>query len=128
MERVVARVAELERSLEGWYSPGIRVGNLVFLSGLAGKDRSTGHILSSVEAQIRQIFEDMSTILTAHGAALSDIVKMTMYFTDRKQDWPIFDRIRRELFPVNPPCTIGVGVTEIALDAAIAIDAIAVVS
>jgi 2-iminobutanoate/2-iminopropanoate deaminase len=128
MEKVVAHIPELERSLEGWYSPGIRVGNLVFLSGLAGKDRSTGHILPSVEEQIRQIFEDMSTILTAHGATLSDVVKMTMYFTDRKRDWPTFDRIRRELFLINPPCTIGVGVTEIALDAAIAIDAIAVAS
>jgi 2-iminobutanoate/2-iminopropanoate deaminase len=128
MEKLVAHVAELERSLEGWYSPGIRVDNLVFLSGLAGKDRSTGHVLPSVEDQIRQIFEDMSAILTAHGATLSDVARMTMYFTNRKRDWPIFDKIRRELFPVDPPCTIGVGITEIALDAAIAIDAIAVVS
>ena len=83
---------------------------------------------SRVEDQIRQIFADMSTILTAHGAQLSDVVKMTMYFTNRKRDWPAFDRIRRELFLSHPPCTIGVGVTEIALGADIAIDAIAVVT
>jgi 2-iminobutanoate/2-iminopropanoate deaminase len=128
MEKLVAEVPELAKSLEGWYSPGIRVGNLVFLSGLAGKNRATGQILPSVEDQIRQIFADMSTILAAHGAQLSDVVKMTMYFTNRKRDWPAFDRIRRELFLSRPPCTIGVGVTEIALGADIAIDSIAVVT
>ncbi len=128
MEKVVVDVPELEKSLEGWYSPGIRVDNLIFLSGLAGKSRETGEILPSVEEQIRRIFEDMSTILVAHGAKLTDVVKMTIYFTNRKRDWPIFDRIRRELFPTDPPCTIGVGVTEIALGADLAIDSIAAVT
>jgi 2-iminobutanoate/2-iminopropanoate deaminase len=126
LERHIAQIPELKHSLEGWYSPAIRVGELVFMSGLAGKDRSTGHIHSTVERQIRQIFEDMALILEAHGGQISNVVKMTMYFTDRQRDWPIFDRIRREIFVKDPPCSIGVGVTEIALGAAIAVDAIGV--
>lgn len=125
MEKHIAQIPELKHSLEGWYSAGIRVGDLIFTSGLAGKDRSNGQIHQTVERQIRQIFEDMALILQAHGGDVSNVVKITMYFTNWQRDWPTFDRIRREVFVKDPPCSIGVGVTEIALGAAIAVDAIA---
>jgi 2-iminobutanoate/2-iminopropanoate deaminase len=82
----------------------------------------------SVEEQVRLIFQHLGTALESHGASLSDIVQMTMFFTDRKTQWPILDKVRRELFPDQPPASTGVGVTELDLDAALEINAIAVVT
>jgi enamine deaminase RidA (YjgF/YER057c/UK114 family) len=64
----------------------------------------------------------------AHGGSLADIVQFTLYFTDRKAQWPIFDRIRRELIPKDPPTSTGVGVTELDLGAAMEVSAIAAIT
>ena len=114
---------------QGWYSPAIRTGDIVFVAGITGIDPDTGDtIAGGTEAQIRRIFEQIALALEAHGASLEDIVKMTIYFTDRKGQWPVFDRIRREIFKTDPPATTGVGITELGKGAEVEIDAIAVVS
>ena len=51
-----------------------------------------------------------------------------MYFTDRDATWPILDKVRREIFPTDPPTSTGVGVTKLDLDAALEIEMIAAVS
>ena len=53
---------------------------------------------------------------------------MTMYFTDRKTQWPVFDRVRREIYPKEPPDTVGVGTTDLASGAPLEIDALAAAS
>ena len=51
---------------------------------------------------------------------------MTMYFTDRKTQWPIFDMVRREIYPKDPPITVGVGTIELGSNASLKIDALAI--
>ena len=60
--------------------------------------------------------------LKAHGGTLQDIIRTTIYFTDRDATWPILDKVRRELFPDNPPVSTGIGVTKIDLNAALEIE------
>ena len=92
MKAIRNPVPEIGPMFEGWLSPGVRVGSIIFTSGLIGCDPKTGKILATgTETQVRQIFEAMRLILKTHGATLDDVVKMTMYFTDRKKQWPIFD-------------------------------------
>lgn len=127
MKKLISPVTSLGPMFQGWLSPAIRVGDFVFLSGLIGCDPETGKILSSgTEGQVRRIFEAMESVLRVHGASLKDVVKMTMYYTDRKEQSPIVDRIRREIWKTNPPATTGVGITELAQGAEVEIDAIAV--
>ena len=129
MERIINPVPELGPMFEGWLSPAVRVGEFVFVTGMIGCDPLTGRILKTgTEAQVRRTFECLRLALEAHGATLNDIVKMTMYFTDRKKQWPIFDRIRREIFKTNPPATTGVGVTELEQGADVEIEAVAVIT
>lgn len=128
MKPVRNPVPEIGPMFEGWLSPGVRVGNTVYTSGLIGWDLETGKILTTgTEAQIRRIFEGIDLILQAHGATLHHIVKMTMYFTDRKAQWPVFDKIRREIWKSDPPATTGVGVTQLEQGAEVEIEAIAVI-
>ena len=112
---------------EGWLSPAVRVGNFIFLTGYIGCDPATGKILKTgTEAQVRRIFECMRLALEAHGSDLEHVVKMTMYFTDRKKQWPIFDKIRREIWKKNPPASTGIGISELEQGAEVEIEAIAV--
>ncbi|MFD1331813.1 RidA family protein [Methylopila musalis] len=127
MTRIVKPVPGLGPIFEGWVSPGVRAGDFVFTAGVIGADPVTGKVVEGVEAQIRRIFEELDLILTAHGSGLAHVVRLTMYFTDRPTQWPVLDRIRRELFPVDPPATTGVGVTAIEQGAAVEIEAIAIV-
>lgn len=127
MKPVRKPVPQIGPMFEGWLSPGVRAGNTVYTSGLVGWDLETGQILPDIEAQVRSIFEGIDMILQAHGATLQDVVKMTMYFVDRETQWPVFDKVRREIWKSDPPATTGVGVTQLEKDAQIEIEAIAVI-
>ena len=128
MKKTINPVPGHQLGLRGWATPAIRTGDIIFASGMVGRDPSTGEVVAGTEAQIRCIFQRIRTALDAHGASLDDVVKMTMYFTDRKGQWPIFDRIRREIFTNNPPASTGVGVTELSDSAEVEVEVIAMVS
>lgn len=110
----------------GWHHAAIRVGDLVFLSGFVGAYPGTKKLGETVEKQVRLIFENADQALRAHGATIGDVVRMTMYFTDRDATWPVLDKVRREIFTKDPPTSTGVGVTKLDLDAALEIEMIAV--
>lgn len=127
MKKVINPVPGLGPMFEGWLSPAIRVGDLIFLTGFIGCDPETGKILKTgTEAQVRRIFECMRLALEAHGSRMENVVKMTMFFTDRKRQWPIFDRVRREIWQTNPPATTGIGISELEQGAEVEIEAIAI--
>lgn len=125
--RIINPVPALGPAFEGWVSPGVRVGNLVFVAGLIGTDPATGKVVEGTEAQIRRIFANIDLVLRAHGSDLQHVVRLTMYFTDRPRQWPILDRVRRELFPTHPPATTGVGITVLEQGAELELEATAVV-
>ena len=102
---------------QGWRSDAIRSGPFIFVGALGTRPHT--HVLGeTVEEEVRIIFEHLKTALEVHGATMEDIVQLTMYFTHRERDWPILERIRREYFPKDPPISVGVGVTDLALTAA----------
>ena len=84
-------------------------------------------VLAAVKAMAEPYAKRCVACLEAHGATLNDIVKMTMYFTDRKTQWPAFDKIRREIWKTDPPATTGVGIDQLEQDAQVEIEAIAVI-
>lgn len=66
----------------GPYSPGISTGNLVFVSGQAGRDPATGAIASDVEAQTEQTLKNIAAILEAAGTDLSHVVRCGVFLID----------------------------------------------
>ena len=112
----------------GWHHAAIRTGDFIFLSGVIGVYPGTRKLAPTVEEQVRLIFQHLEAGLEAHGASLADTVQVTLFFTDRKAQWPILDRVRREFFVEDPPTSTGVGVTELDLGAALEVNAIAAVT
>ncbi len=112
----------------GWHHAAIRVGDLIFLSGVIGVYPGTRTLAPTVEEQVRLIFQHLQAGLQAHGATLGDVVQVTLFFTDRKAQWPILDRVRKEFFVKDPPTSTGVGVTELDLGAALEVNAIAAIT
>lgn len=60
-----------------------RVGNMIFSSAISGKDRETKSLPEAPEAQIRNAFANMNTIIEAAGCTTGDIAKLTVFLADR---------------------------------------------
>lgn len=61
---------------------GARVGNVLCSSAIAGKDATTGQLPAEAPEQARLAFANLQALLTAGGATLSDVVKLTVYVKD----------------------------------------------
>jgi len=109
------------------FSPAVRVGNLVFLSGTTGTDDS-GKIVGpgDIVAQTRRIFEKFELVLKSVGGDLSNIVETTDYVLSL-EDYKKTATLRRELFKGPPwPAATGVVVSGLVrADALIEIKGIA---
>jgi enamine deaminase RidA (YjgF/YER057c/UK114 family) len=91
------------------FSPAVRVGNLVFLSGTTATD-DKGKIVGpgDIVAQTRRIFEKFEVVLKNVGGDLSNIVETTDYFLSL-EDYNRTADLRRELFK-GPPWPAATGV------------------
>ena len=66
----------------GPYSQAIRAGNTVYLSGQLGLDPETGSLREGIEAQTRQVLDNLQAVAAAAGGSLDDIVKLTLLLVD----------------------------------------------
>ena len=119
---------ESERAPEpvGAFPHAKRVGNLLFLSGIGPRVRGSkeipgvtldaaGNIVSyDIEAQCRAVFENVRLVLEDAGATWQDIIDVTVFLTNIKKDFPIYNKLYAEFFagpgkPNPTRTTIGVG-------------------
>ncbi|TAM66263.1 MAG: RidA family protein [Microbacteriaceae bacterium] len=120
-------------SMPDWYEPynislGIRVGGLLFLSGQAAVDELGNTVGGDdFEAQARQAFANLSKVLSAAGAGLSDVVKVTFMVTDMAANLDSVIRLRGEYFSRPFPADTLLEVSSLARpDWLVEIDAIAI--
>jgi len=79
------------------FSPAVRVGNLLFVSGQASVD-ATGKIIDdSFEGEVRRSIDNLKRILEDCGSSLSLVVQ-TRNYIQRPEDVPEYNRIYREYF------------------------------
>ena len=100
----------------GLYPHARKVGNLIFLSGVGPRERGTkkipgvelsetGEILSyDIEAQCRSVFQNIRYILEESGSSWANIVDVTVFLTNMKDDFAIYNRLWAEYFAENQPC------------------------
>ena len=116
----------------GLYPHARRVGNLLFLSGVGPRERGTkeipgvelnevGEIVSyDIEMQCRSVFQNVRYILEDAGSSWDKIVDVTVFLTNMKGDFAVYNRIYAEYFAENQPCrtTVEVGAlpTPIAIE------------
>jgi 2-aminomuconate deaminase len=103
---------ESKRAAEpvGAFPHAKRVGNLLFLSGIGPRVRgskeipgvtldSAGNIASyDIEAQCHAVFENVRLVLEDSGATWNNIVDVTVFLTNMKKDFPIYNRIYAQYF------------------------------
>jgi 2-iminobutanoate/2-iminopropanoate deaminase len=93
----------------GAYSPGVRAGNLLFVSGQVPRDLRTGAVVGdNVAAQTRQVLGNLEAVLRAGGATLADVVAVTVYLAD-EGDWGTFNDVYRSTFHAPYPTRTVVG-------------------
>ena len=67
----------------GPFSPAVRSGDFIFMSGQVGQDPASGKVVAGgVEAEARQIFRNAATLLDAAGKAFGDVVRVGIFLTD----------------------------------------------
>lgn len=108
-------------------SPGILVGNTLYLSGSTGGDPATGELVSGgFEPEMRQVMRNMETVLAAADMDLTNVVQVTTYLADMS-DYSRYNEIYREYFTVEPlPTRATVAVKELARGAVIEMMMVAV--
>ena len=98
---------------QAWRVDGAQ--SIVFVSGqtaLSGEGELVGE--GDFEAQTRQVFENLRTVLGEAGASLEDVVKVNVYLTDMG-NLRDFGRIKADYIPGPQPASTAIGVTALAL-------------
>ena len=100
----------------GLYPHARKVGNMLFLSGVGPRQRGTkkipgveltedGSIASyDIEEQCRSVFKNIRYILEDAGSSWDNIVDVTVYLTNMKDDFKAYNKMYAEYFKDNQPC------------------------
>lgn len=123
----------------GLYPHARRAGNLLFLSGVGPRKRGTkeipgvelndaGEITSyDIETQCRSVFQNVRYIVEDAGSSWDQIVDVTVYLTNMKDDFATYNRIYAEYFSTNRPCRTTVEVSKLPTPIAIELKVIATI-
>jgi 2-iminobutanoate/2-iminopropanoate deaminase len=84
------------------FSPGIRAGELVFVSGMASADENGRIIHDTFDNEARRTYENLGRVLRAAGLDFNRVVQVRCYL-QRQEDWDAHNRIYREYFSVPFP-------------------------
>jgi 2-iminobutanoate/2-iminopropanoate deaminase len=111
----------------GPYSQGIVAGGFLFTSGQIPIHPVTGEVPASIEEQTKQVLENLKAIIEAAGSKMEKVVKCTVYLKNM-DDFAVMNKIYATYFPNNPPARATVGISGLAKNALVEIDAIAIVN
>jgi len=109
------------------FSDGVRVGNIVFLSGMIGIRPGTMELVpGGIEAEARKTMENIAAILDAHGLTLADVVKCTVMIEDIAE-WSAFNSVYAKFFVAPYPARSAFGADGLALGARVEVECVAAV-
>ena len=123
----------------GLYPHARKVGNLLFLSGVGPRKKgskqipgvnqdSEGNVISyDIAQQCHSVFENVRTILEDSGSSWSQLVDVTVFLTNMKEDFKIYNEIYAQYFKDNQPCRTTVEINALPTPIAIELKCIAVI-
>lgn len=106
------------------FSPAVRVGDLLFLSGQIGTDSTNRLVSGGIEAETRQTMNNIRDVLVRTGSSLDRVVKCTVMMADMGE-WPAMNAIYTTYFPRHKPARSALGANGLALGARVEIECIA---
>ena len=93
----------------GPYSPAVRAGDFVYVSGQVPRDPATGVLAGDdVTAQARAVLANVRRVLEAAGATTADVVSVIVYLVN-VDDWGAFNEVYKEFFTEPYPSRTAVG-------------------
>ena len=123
----------------GNYPHAIKTGNFLFLSGIGPREQGKskipgvkldkkGNIISyDIETQCHSVFNNVRTILEESGSSWENLVDITVFLTNLKVDFPIFNRLYGEYFKTNQPCRTTIEIKSLPTPIAIELKCIATI-
>ncbi len=111
----------------GPYSPAIKVGKLLFISGQVSLDPKSGNLVKgNIQKQTKQILENLTTILGLYSLGLKNVVKTTVFLKDMN-DFSEFNKTYTQYFTEEFPARSCVEVVNLpSKDSKVEIEAIAI--
>ncbi|MGD9628767.1 MAG: RidA family protein [Pyrinomonadaceae bacterium] len=123
----------------GLYPHARRVGDLLFLSGVGPRERgkkeipgveldASGNVISyDIETQCRSVFQNVRYILEDAGSSWDKIVDVTVFLTNMKDDFDVYNRLYAEYFADERPCRTTVEISSLPTPIAIELKVIATI-
>lgn len=108
----------------GTYSQAVKVGSTVYLSGQIPLVPSTMQIVSDdFEAQVVQVFENLTAVCTAAGGSINDIVKLNIFLIDLGHFAKV-NEIMSRYFSQPYPARAAIGVKQLPKDSQVEMDGV----
>jgi 2-aminomuconate deaminase len=123
----------------GAYPHARKAGNLLFLSGIgsrSAKDNNipglaqdeNGNIISyDIEAECHSVFANVKAVLEASGSSWEKIIDVTVFLTNMKNDFPVYNKIYGDYFKGVDACRTTVEVKSLPTPIAIELKVIATI-
>ena len=123
----------------GLYPHARKVGNLLFLSGVGPRKKGSkeipgvtldekGNIVSyDIVQQCHSVFQNVRYVLEASGSKWENLVDVTVFLTNMKKDFPIYNKIYAEYFKDNLPCRTTIEISSLPTPIAIELKCIATI-
>jgi 2-aminomuconate deaminase len=123
----------------GAYPHARKVGDLLFLSGVGPRERGSEsipgveldanrNIISyDIETQCRSVFKNVKNILEEAGSDWNQLVDVTVFLTNMKDDFKTYNKVYAEYFQSNQPCRTTVEINSLPTPIAIELKCIAVI-
>lgn len=109
----------------GSYCQAIKLGDLVFLSGQIPINPESGELVGEdIEAQTKQVLENLGAVLSAAGSGFERVLKTTCFLVDMA-DFASFNEVYAAYFPSDPPARSTVTVAALPRGARVEIEAVA---
>ena len=111
------------------FSPAVRAGGFLFLSGQIGTRMENGApklVPGGIEAETRQTMDNIKEILTRNGSSLERVTKCTVMIADMAE-WPRMNAVYTTYFPGPKPARSALGANGLALGARVEIECIATI-
>ena len=111
------------------FSPAVRVGNMLYLSGQIGTSGAAtgGLVAGGVEEETRQTLENIKDVLQRAGSSMDRVVKCTVMMADMRE-WDRMNVVYATYFPKNKPARSALGANGLALGARVEIECWAAVA
>lgn len=96
------------------YAKAVKANGFLFVSGNVGVDPKTGKVPGGdIEAQTRQILDNLKELVESQGSSLADTVKVNVYLVNVR-DFPGMNEVYKEYFVPEPPTRTTVVVHELS--------------